>query len=43
MRAAAHDPEFARRNEIPQGVAREFVREDQKRRQRLKAEAVRNG
>ncbi len=28
MRAAAHDPAFARKLGIPQSVAREFVRED---------------
>ena len=28
MRAAAHDPEFAKRNKIPQEVAREFVEAD---------------
>ena len=28
MRASAHDPEFAKRNKIPQKVAREFVRAD---------------
>jgi hypothetical protein len=41
MRAAAHDPKFAKRNEIPQGVARDFVNEDAKRRQRLVAQEVR--
>lgn len=28
MAAAAHDPEFAKRNEIPQSVAREFNQAD---------------
>lgn len=31
MRAAAHDPGFARKMGIPQKVAREFVRADQKK------------
>jgi hypothetical protein len=31
MRAAAKDPEFARKIGIPQDVAREFVREDKRR------------
>lgn len=30
MRAAAHDPGFARKMEIPQKVAREFVRADKR-------------
>ena len=30
MRAAAHDKEFAERNNIPQEVAREFVEADKK-------------
>jgi len=28
MAAAAHDPEFAKRNDIPQSVAREFNQAD---------------
>lgn len=31
MRAAAHDKDFAKRNNIPQSVAKEFVKEDQKK------------
>jgi hypothetical protein len=31
MRAAAHNPAFAKKMEIPQKVAREFVRADQKK------------
>lgn len=31
MRAAAHDREFAKRMGIPQKVAKEYVREDQKK------------
>ena len=31
MRAAAHDPGFAKKMQIPQKVAREFVRADQKK------------
>jgi len=42
MRAAAHDSKFAKRNEIPQSVARDFVSEDAKRRQRLMAKEVRS-
>jgi hypothetical protein len=42
MRAAAHNPDFAKKADIPQGVAREFVREDQKRRQRLVAQELRS-
>jgi len=30
MRAAAHDPAFAKRMHIPQSVAREFVEADKK-------------
>lgn len=41
MRAAAHDPKFAKKADIPQGVARDFVDEDQKRRQRLMSKEVR--
>ncbi|RMD99112.1 MAG: hypothetical protein D6812_12185 [Deltaproteobacteria bacterium] len=37
MRAAAHDPEFARKLGIPQSVAREFVKADQAKRKRSKA------
>lgn len=36
MRAAAHDPEFARRNKIPMDVAKEFVEEDQKQARKTK-------
>lgn len=32
MRAAAHDPAFAKKMGIPQGVAREFVQADAGRR-----------
>ena len=28
MRAAAHDPAFAKKADVPQGVAREFVQAD---------------
>jgi hypothetical protein len=31
MRAAAHDPAFAKRVGVPQSVAREFVREDKRK------------
>ena len=31
MRAAAHDPKTAKAMGIPQGLAREFMREDMKR------------
>lgn len=31
MRAAAHDPGFAKKMKIPQKVAKEFVRADQKK------------
>lgn len=41
MRAAAHNPEFAKKADIPQGVARDFVSEDAKRRQRLVAAETR--
>ena len=41
MRAAAHNPDFAKKADIPQGVARDFVNEDQKRRQRLVAAETR--
>lgn len=34
MRAAAHDPEFAKKLGIPQGVAKEFVKEDTKKKPR---------
>jgi len=34
MRAAAHDPAFARKVGIPQSVAREFVAADQAKKQR---------
>ena len=40
MRAAAHDPEFAKRMKIPQSVAREFVAADEakkKKRRKVKA------
>ena len=30
MRAAAHDPKFAKKMDIPQSVARDFVAADQK-------------
>lgn len=30
MRAAAHDPAFAKKMQIPQKVAREFVRADKR-------------
>lgn len=33
MRAAAHDPAFARKVGVPQHVAREFVRADQAKKQ----------
>lgn len=36
MRAAAHDPDFARRNKISQAVAREFVRADQRKKRKQK-------
>lgn len=32
MAAAAHDPKFAKKVAIPQGVAREFTRADQRAR-----------
>lgn len=35
MRAAAHDPEFAKRMGIPQKVAREFMEADKKRKKSL--------
>ena len=31
MKAAAHDPAFAKKLKIPQKVAREFVRADQRK------------
>lgn len=31
MRAAAHDPAFAKRNKISQAVAREFVKADKRK------------
>jgi len=34
MRAAAHDKDFAERNNIPQKVAKEFVAEDKKVKER---------
>lgn len=34
MRAAAHDPKFAKKLGIPVKVAKEFVREDQKARKK---------
>ena len=34
MRAAAHDPEFAKRMGIPQSIAREFVAADQARKKK---------
>lgn len=37
MRAAAHDPAFARKMGIPQSVAREFVKADRAKRKRKKA------
>ena len=38
MRAAAHDPELAKKLKLPQSVARDFVKADQKKRK-----AKRNG
>lgn len=34
MRAAAHDPSFAKKVGVPQPVAKEFVRADKRRRGR---------
>ena len=34
MRAAAHNPEFAKKVDVPQSVAKEFVRADKRRRGR---------
>jgi hypothetical protein len=34
MRAAAHDPKFAKKLKIPQSVARDFVKADQKKSKR---------
>jgi hypothetical protein len=34
MEAAAHDVKFAKKNRIPQKVAREFVKADQRRKKR---------
>jgi hypothetical protein len=34
MRAAAHNPAFAKKMEIPQSVAREFYRADQRKARR---------
>lgn len=34
MRAAAHDPKFAKRMKIPQSVAREFASADKKKAKR---------
>lgn len=34
MQAAAHDPKFAKKMNIPQSVAREFVAADQAKKQR---------
>ena len=31
MRAAAHDPDFAKKLDIPQSVAKEFVEADKKK------------
>lgn len=31
MRAAAHDPKFAKRLKIPQSVAKDYVKADQKK------------
>jgi len=36
MRAAAHDPEFRRKKDIPLKVAKEFVRADKRKRHRRK-------
>ena len=36
MRAAAHNPEFAKKAGIPQTVAIEFVKEDEKKKKRKK-------
>ena len=36
MRAAAHDPKFAKKLDIPQSVAREFVAADAKKSKRKK-------
>lgn len=35
MRAAAHDPEFAKKHDISPSVAKDFVREDKKRARRM--------
>jgi hypothetical protein len=34
MEAAAHNPAFAKRNKVPQKVAREFVAADKRRKKR---------
>lgn len=36
MRAAAHDPKFAKKMGIPQSVAKEYVEEDKKKKKRKK-------
>lgn len=41
MAAAANNPDFARKADIPQAVAKDFHREDIKRRQRLVAQELR--
>lgn len=40
MRAAAHNPEFARKTGVPQKVAREFVAADKKAGKRKLPETV---
>ena len=37
MRAAAHNPEFAKKAGIPQKVAKEFVKEDEKKKRKKKS------
>ena len=39
MRAAAHDPEFAKKLHIPQDVAKEFVEADKKLKEKEKKKA----
>lgn len=41
MAAAAHDKKFAKKADIPQGVARDFYKADQMRRQRTIANELR--
>lgn len=39
MRAAAHDPEFAKKVKVPQDVAKEFVEADKKAKEKAEEDA----